>query len=314
MNHRKSCLVIGGQGFIGSHLLPALLKSGKNVISLNRHEVNDSHQVDGITHITGDYSNSDLLESLLQKSDEVIHLAYATQPNTSFLDPFSDLSQNVPATLQLFKLAAQYHVRMVFVSSGGTVYGEACSIPQTEDHPTRPISPYGVTKLTLEKYAYLYATIYNLNIIIARPSNPYGEGQRPFAGQGFIPTAMALAYQGKSLTIYGQTGTVRDYIYISDVVSGLITILNHGEKGEIYNIGSGIGLNNLQVTELIQESLQIDDIILDINHTEKRPFDVENNILDSQKLKKIGWQPSVTMNEGLEKTKKWLKKYLQTIT
>jgi len=313
MKSNKTCLVVGGQGFIGSHLLHGLLKSRNSVISLDKQEVGTSLQIDGVTYVIGDYGSRSVLETLLEKSDELIHLAYATQPNTSFLDPFADLSQNVPATIQLFELAARHNVRVLFVSSGGTVYGEASSLPQTEAHPTYPISPYGVTKLTLEKYAHLYAITHDLNITIARPSNPYGERQRPFSGQGFIATAIALAYQGKGLTIYGKTGTVRDYLYISDTASGLITILNCGKKGEIYNIGSSVGLNNVQVTELIQECLQSDGITLHVNHATERPFDVEANVLDSQKLKGLGWHPVVGIEEGLRRTKVWLKKYIQTI-
>jgi len=313
MKSDKRCLVVGGQGFIGCHLLPALLKDRKQVTSLDFGRKRRVSAINGVSYVTGDYSNRALLKELLKASDEVIHLAYASQPNTSFLDPFSDLAQNVPPTLQLFELAAKYGVRVLFVSSGGTVYGEATNIPVLEDHPTNPIAPYGVTKLTLEKYAYLYAVTHQLNIVIARPSNPYGEGQIPFSGQGFVPTAMALAYQGKDVLIYGKEGTIRDYIYIQDVVSGLLTVLNQGIAGEIYNIGSGMGLSNMQMIDCIRPILSEQGKKLRTLHVDERPFDVRVNVLDSGKLNKLGWQASMPLERGLSMTAVWLKQYIKEI-
>ena len=112
-------------------------------------------------------------------------------PNTSFDNPLSDLLQNLPPTVQLFSEAADRGVKLVLVSSGGTVYGEAIKLPICETHPTKPISPYGVTKRTLENYAYLYAATHGLKFVCVRPANAYGVGQRAFVGQGFISTAMA---------------------------------------------------------------------------------------------------------------------------
>jgi UDP-glucose 4-epimerase len=121
----------------------------------------------------------------------VIHLAYATVPNTSFDNPLADLLQNLPPTVELFSKVAERSGRLILVSSGGTVYGQAVQLPILENHPTNPISPYGVTKLTLEKYAHLYAVTKSLKVICVRPGNAYGVGQYPYIGQGFVSTAMA---------------------------------------------------------------------------------------------------------------------------
>jgi len=307
----KRCLVIGGSGFIGSHLLGVLVPSGKSITSLDRSEVSAIRKIGGVSYVTGDYSDEELIENLLSEHDEVIHLAYASQPNTSFDDPFFDLSQNLPPTIQLFDIASRYGVRVLFVSSGGTVYGESIATPISEDHPTRPISPYGVTKLTLEKYAHFYAVTRGLNVVYVRPANPYGEGQRPFTGQGFISTAMALALQGKPIDIYGKHGAVRDYIYIDDLIEGIMTVLDKGKSNEVYNIGSSMGYSNLQVIDEIKKILGYSGMGIEVCHKLERPFDVKVNILDTGKLKSLGWTPKVSVNQGMLRMLRWLQEYMK---
>lgn len=166
---------------------------------------------------------------MLDSHREVIHLAYATVPYTSFEEPLTDMLQNFPPTVRLFAEAAARGVRVVLVSSGGTVYGEAESLPIREDHPIQPISPYGVTKATLERYAYLYAKTHGLKVMCVRPANAFGVGQRPCAGQGFISTALASALRGEPIRIYGEAGTNRDYLYIDDLADGILAALLHGQ-------------------------------------------------------------------------------------
>jgi len=176
------CLLIGGCGFIGTHLARRLVASGREVTVLGRNQPTDENKVVGVTYMLGDFADAELIAGLVAAHDEVVHLAYATVPNTSFEHPLADLEQNLRPAVQLFNIVAEKGARLMLVSSGGTVYGEAQSTPILEDHPTQPISPYGVTKLTLEKYAYLYAVTKGLDVVCVRPANPYGEGQRPFFG------------------------------------------------------------------------------------------------------------------------------------
>jgi UDP-glucose 4-epimerase len=302
------CLVIGGCGFIGSSLIPKLIESGRTITVIDNKEPLNNNKVGGVTYVSGDFSDFEFIDQLVSKHNEVIHLAYATHPNTSFNDPLADLAQNLSPAVQLFEVAARCGVRLMFVSSGGTVYGEAQTIPIDEDHPTLPISPYGVTKLTLEKYAYLYAETRGLNVVCVRPANPYGEGQYPFIGQGFIPTAIATAMQDKPITIYGEKGTIRDYIYIDDLVEGMLTVLEHGVFNEIYNIGSSTGRSNLEVVQVMDPMLDNIGIKLSIDYQPSRPFDVKVNVLDCSKLLNLGWRPICDFENGLEKTVKWLMK------
>lgn len=304
------CLLIGGGGFIGSHLATVLVASGRNVTSLDRKEVFDVDKVEGITYISGDYGDKELIETLLSTHDEVIHLAYATKPNISFTDPLADLTQNLPPTVQLFEIAAQYAVRLILISSGGTVYGEATFTPISESHSTNPISPYGVTKLTLEKYANLYAVTKGLDVVCVRPANPYGEGQLPFVGQGFIATALALALRGNPIVLFGKQGTVRDYIHIDDLVAGITTVLEKGKANETYNIGSGVGLSNCQVIDKMQTLMTSLGGNIDVQHDSERPFDVKVNILDSEKLQNLGWEQKVGINDGLKRSLLWLQEYM----
>ncbi len=301
-----NCLLIGGGGFIGSHLIPKLVASGRSVTVLDRTGASSRFESDRVRYLTGDFGDAGLIRRLVAGHDEVVHLAYATVPNTSFDNPLGDLDQNLHPAVQLFDIVARKGARLLLVSSGGTVYGEAVSTPITEDHPTRPISPYGVTKLTLERYAYLYAVTRGLKVMCVRPANPYGEGQRPFAGQGFVSTAMASAMQGKAITIFGEHGTVRDYIHVDDLAEGMLVVLDSGAPMETYNIGSSIGLSNLDVVNKMTPLLQAIDVEVRVDYAPSRPFDVKVNVLDCRLLQSLGWQPNVGIEEGLRRTRDWL--------
>jgi UDP-glucose 4-epimerase len=293
-------LIIGGAGYIGAHITRQLVAAGRKVTVLGRRSSPEFDLPKGVAYLKGDFSERPLIRKLLDINQEVIHLAYATVPNTSFENPLSDLLQNLPPTVQLFSEMADRGAKLLLVSSGGTVYGEAVSLPMRENHPTKPISPYGVTKLTLENYAHLYAVTHGLKFICVRPANAYGEGQRPFAGQGFISTAMALAMRGESIKIFGQAGTIRDYVYVSDLAGGVISALEKGVLSETYNIGSGVGYSNLQVIHEMSKLFNEAGKSVLVEHLPERAFDVKVNILDSTKLyKQTGWQPQIGFEEGL---------------
>jgi UDP-glucose 4-epimerase len=301
-------LVIGGGGFIGSHLVPCLLESGRKVTVLGRNTTPRHELPAAAAYVAGDFGNIDLIRGLLDGHDEVIHLAYATVPNTSFDNPLGDLLENLPSTVQLFAEVAARGRRLVLVSSGGTVYGEGLNLPITEEHPTLPISPYGVTKLTLEKYAYLYSATHGLNVVCVRPSNAFGEGQLPFAGQGFVANAMASAMRGQDIRIFGPHGSVRDYIHAADLAKGIVSTLERGTTGEAYNLGSGVGRSNLDVVEAISPLMKEIGCAVRTVHEPARVFDVHANILDCTRLRqRTGWKPNVSFEEGLLRTRDWLR-------
>lgn len=304
-------LVIGGAGYIGHHLVPQLIAAGRYVTVLGRSPIPRYKLPVGSTYVAGDFSEPSLIGQLLSTHQEVIHLAYATVPNTSFENPLGDLLQNLPSTVQLFSEAAEKGVKLVLVSSGGTVYGEAKVLPIQETHPTKPISPYGVTKLTLESYAHLYAATRNLKYVCVRPANAYGIGQMPFSGQGFIATAIASSIKGIPITIFGQHGTVRDYLYVSDIASGIVRALVSGRLSETYNLGSGIGLSNQEVIEVLQPLMREIGCKVQVVNLPERAFDVRANVLDSNKLHiDTEWKPRVRLIEGLAMTRNELMRRL----
>jgi len=301
-------LLIGGGGYIGTQLAAELAGAGRRVTVLGRKLAPDRVLAPGVTYCHGDFADAALLGTLLDDHEAVIHLAYASVPSTAFGDPLADLLQNLAPAIGLFAAAARRGRKLLLVSSGGTVYGEALELPITELHPTRPVSPYGLTKLTLEHYARLYSVLHGLSLICVRPANAYGVGQRPFSGQGFIATAMASAMRREPVKLFGREGTIRDYVYIDDLASGIASALESGQPGETYNLGSGIGLSNRQVLDAMTPLLNGMGVKLVVEQLPARATDVKVNILDSRKLRDCsGWQPRVDLAEGLQRTADWLK-------
>lgn len=302
-------LVIGGSGYVGSHLVSKLVATGRCVTVLGRNSIPKYELPENVDYVSGDFARHELINQLLDSHQEVIHLAYATVPNTSYEDPLADLLQNLPPTVQLFSEAALRGSKLILVSSGGTVYGEAKAQQIAEIHETKPISPYGVTKLTLENYAHLYASTHGLEFVCVRPANAYGVGQRPFIGQGFISTAMASVMHGIPIKVFGKSGTIRDYIYVEDLVSGIVSALERGALSETYNIGSGIALSNLDIIEALTPLMNKFGYDVSIEYVPERPFDVKFNVLNSEKLHAhTGWKPEITLDVGLKRTFDWLRR------
>lgn len=297
----KTC-VIGGAGFIGTYVTRLLVSAGRDVTVLGRRSRPDVDVPPGVSYLSGDYGDLSVLRNALRGVDELVDLAYATVPQTSFNDPIFDIGANLPQSVQLLQEAAAMSVRkVVVVSSGGTVYGIANALPIAENHPTNPISPYGITKLTIEKYAGMFRLVSNLPVVIARPGNAYGEEQRAFAGQGFIAAAIHSIVRGEKIAIFGE-GTIRDYLHVSDIASGIVALLECGEPGNAYNIGSGSGRSNLEVLQVIEPLARAAGLAVRTERLPERRFDVPSNVLDIRKLRAAsGWRPQVDFSSGIER-------------
>lgn len=308
-NLKTKTLLIGGAGFIGQHLWKRLVDSGREVTVLGRRSPEALEGLDFVEYVQGDYSDLNLLKRLLDNCHEVIQLAYATVPNTSFDDPLADLNQNLPSMVNLFIEASKRDIKLLIISSGGTVYGQVDQLPIVEGNELKPISPYGVTKRVIESYAYLFSQTHGLKYICVRPSNPYGEGQVPYIGQGFISTALASLIEGRAIKLFGKGETVRDYIYMDDLASGIVAALSRGDLFETYNIGTGVGHSNLEVIKMM--GMLLPDSPMLIDYLPERPFDVKLNVLDSTKLSShTGWKPQVNFDVGLFSTLNWLTQFL----
>ena len=308
----SACLVVGGGGFVGSHLVRLLAGRGRRLIVAGRSPRARFPLPDNVRYVQLDPNNLSALQVLMDECDEIIDLAYSTVPKTSFEDPVFDVLSNLPFNVALIKMASERPMRkVVFVSSGGTVYGNPGYLPIDESHPTNPVSPYGITKLSIEKYGLMYSRLRELPFVAVRPGNPYGPDQIGGQGQGFVATALFAALAGKSIKIFGDRGTIRDYIYIDDLVSGIAAALDSGEPGEVYNIGTGLGLDNRTVLDHIGVLAKSEGRELDIQIEPPRPFDVAANVLSSARLTyRSGWRPATNFDEGLAQTWAWAKFYL----
>ena len=297
----RSCLVIGGYGFIGRELIRLLLASGRKVTVLGRRSQPSAEISQGCAYVSGDYGNAGILRGLLTAGIEVIDLAYSTVPKTSYGDPVFDLLSNLPASVGLLQECHLAGVsKIVLVSSGGTVYGHSRFLPITEDHPTEPVSPYGITKLTIDRYAQMFFKTLDLPVAVARPANAYGETQRPGLGQGFLAEAIDAVLHGREVPVFGAQGSVRDYIHVCDVAAGILAVLDSGEPGQVYNIGTGIGTSNLDALEIIKTLAETNNLSVHYKIMPSRRFDVPANILSSEKLKRdTGWHPFVSLKDGL---------------
>lgn len=305
---RLTTLVVGGGGFIGSHFVRLLRTRGvRNVIVSGRGLKPRFALPDDVPYVQGDVADPAFIGALLCRCDEVVDLAHATVPKTSFEDPVNDVLVNLPATVSLLHHASRCKLRRVLlVSSGGTVYGNAAYLPIDESHSTNPVSPYGITKLAAEKYALLFHHLENLPVIIVRPGNPYGPNQLGNLGQGFVGAAMFATLRRKPVSLFGERGTIRDYIFVEDLAEGLWAALDHGQMGEVYNIGTGIGLDNRAVLEALDLVVRPSGYSVDVEIHPSRAFDVAANVLSSARLTYVsGWRPQTDFNTGLAKTWRW---------
>lgn len=302
-------LVIGGNGFIGVNLVSALVRQGHSVRVLDRYPSRFQEPSPLVEYVIGDLGNHGEVHGVVNGIDYVFHLACTTLPHTSNEDPAYDIRSNVIDTVQLLQACCKSKVRkVIFVSSGGTVYGIPRTIPISEDHPTDPICSYGITKLAIEKYLYLFHRLHGLDYVVARISNPYGVGQNPKAMQGAITVFLGNLAQGKPITIWGDGEVVRDYIYIDDAVQALLLAADHKpdiNEPHIFNIGAGRGYSLNQLVAVMGDVIEAK---INVQYTEARPEDVPANILNISRAKDtLGWQPGVSLDEGLGKTWKWLK-------
>jgi len=301
-------LVIGGNGFIGSHLVDELLKQGWEVVVLDFQERRYGPMPPSVHFIRGDLNQTYLVREALTGVEIVFHLAWATIHETSNQDPAADITANLIPSIHLFEACRLMGVRrMVFTSSGGTVYGPAKTLPIAETHPQNPINGYGITKLAAEKYLHMFHHLHGLDYAILRPSVPYGPLQNPLGRQGAVAVFLYRIAHNLPITLWGDGSVTRDYFYISDLVRALITTATHplGEE-RIFNIGGPEELSLLQLVKHIEDTIEKK---AKLEYLPARNFDASRIVLDTSLMKKtFHWQPEVEIQEGLEKTWAWMSK------
>ena len=306
----KRALLVGGGGFIGSALARRLAALGITVTVLDKAPI--VHSEPGVSVVSGDVVDAEILARELKGVDVVVHLAHSAVRLTVDAALSDDVLQNIIPSIQLFEAALRSQAkRVVFVSTGGAVYGEAGPGSITELFPANPISLYGMTKLTIENYGMLLHRQRDLPFVIVRPSNAYGPGQRPFTGQGFVATAAASILTAKKIELFGSGDCARDYIFITDLLEGIVAAMIHGRIGHIYNIGTDAAFTQLQILDLLRVLANKEGRSISVVHKHRRSVDVKSNRLSGEKLyEDTGFRAKVPLDEGLERTWVWLKEAL----
>lgn len=301
--HGNRVLVLGASGFIGSHLCRALVNSGYVVRGMDRSNPNPSICLE--SHFQADFQEIPALKAALENIDVVIHLISTTLPASSNRDPVYDVQSNLVGTLNLMNLVKDTGVKLIFASSGGTVYGRQVDIPIKEDAETFPLCSYGVTKLAIERYLYMYNKLYGLDFRILRLANPYGDGQSPGRGQGVIANYMDKMLRNEKLEIWGDGEVVRDYIHIDDVVDLFVKVVKYNGEYRLFNVGTGIGYSLNQVVRVLSEVFSRE---LDVEYLPGRSLDVKQNVLDIRLAKRLlDWNPTFELKRGIEVTLEWYK-------
>lgn len=296
-------VILGGGGFIGSHLASALHSQANSVRIFDKSERTAcAHKLrtDDIEWCQGDFQDTGDLTCALKGADVVYHLISTTLPQSSNENPLYDIQSNVIATLKMLDLMLELDIRrIVFVSSGGTVYGVPQRIPLNEEHDTNPICAYGISKLTIEKYLALYSYLHNLDYTVLRVSNPYGAGQDGMRGQGVLAAFCKAVKQGKPLQIWGDGTIVRDYIHIDDVCKAMGRVLNYSGSERIFNIGSGVGASLNQLIDILRH---VPDTSVEVEYLPARNCDVPVNILDIGRAEHtLDWTPQVDLYQGISR-------------
>lgn len=301
-------LILGGCGFIGRHVAMALQKRGDTVILAD--VVAPSQEFAGILplEVRKVSAASPNWEELLHGIDVVHHYAWTTVPSSADADPLADFDANLREIVRLLEVMRERKKRagsapkLVFSSSGGTVYGPIIRTPVDETHPYNPVNAYGASKAAAEIYFGYYRKAHGIDCRVARISNPYGAGQNPAKRQGAASTFLFQALEGKSISIWGDGKVVRDYIHIADLTAGLIALcdvasdLLAGDITPIFNIGSGEGVSLNMILDVLRNDLALDPIV---SYQAARSFDIPVSVLDISKAREIlNWQPSLSFSEG----------------
>ena len=299
-------LITGGLGFIGSHLVDSLSKKSYKIkiltktLSKKDNIKNSSNiQIEKI-----DLVNFKRLGQIIEKfkPDMIIHLAGNTSHSKSFEEPLEDIESNAKTTLFMLEKIRELGLPCKFVlGSTFIVIGKPKKLPVTENTPCNPTTIYGTNRLASEHYCKIYHDVYRINTVVFRITNSFGPREQTIPSKNAVNYLIHNAFKGNTVTIYNRGKFFRDLIYISDVVSGIETIINKGKSGELYWISSGKKLWFYELANLLEKLTNCKvKFVATPKYTKKT--DVGNFVVDNSKLKSIGWKPKISTKDGIKKT------------
>ena len=296
----KKVLVLGGNGFIGRNLLNTLVKREYQVYSFDLNK--PDYPVEGVTYLAGDFFDDYVLKSAIEGMDIIYHAICTMNPGNSNAKYVMGYERDLIQTLELCDMLKDTKTRMIFLSSGGTVYGKQEVLPVTEETLPVPINHYGNLKLCIENAMRVFRYQNHSDFIIARIANPYGPGQDYRKGVGFIDAAMKRAISGETIEVWGTGNVVRDYIYITDVCNALVTLAEEIVSYDVVNISSGRGVSQREILEAIKKHCPN----MKVEYQPARSVDADKIYLANDRLKTILPDEMVSLEEGIEKYYQYL--------
>ncbi len=300
---KSEILLVGGSGFLGTAIAKGLSCREWQVGIFDRLPPREPRK--NIETFIGDSSDTSLLRQALAKYPRVVYLAQSTAVAPAADRLMSSFTGNLEVFLKVLDEATRAGVReFTLFSSGGAVYGEPEHLPVKEDDRKHPLSPYGVLKMTMEHYLAMVAASEGFRYLCLRPSNPYGPGQNFEGAQGLVAVSMARIARGLPVSILGEGGAIKDYIYIDDFVDAVIRLLNASDASGAFNIGSAQGRSVREVIDLVAKAVNKEAIV---ERKPMQPGDVQRIVLDIAKIRSLtGWQPTTPFEEGLVETWRWM--------
>lgn len=302
-------LVTGGAGFIGSHLVEALVEQGRAVTVLDDlssgHPANLAVVKDRISFHQGDITDLKMLDDLTKGVEVIFHQAAVVSVTQTVDDPVTSTEVNDLGTIKVLEAARRNGVRRVVMASSSAVYGDAPQLPKIESMIPAPLSPYAVQKLTNEYYAGLYHRLYGLETVCLRYFNVYGPRQDPSSPySGVISIFMSCALSGRQPLIYGDGSQTRDFVYVNDVVqANLLAASREAAVGKVFNVGTS---DSIEINRLWQMIADISGCPLPARHDAPRPGDIVHSLAGIQRAREaLGFEPRVIIENGVRRTFEW---------
>ena len=296
------CLVVGANGFLGSHLVDELARLGHEVTAFDRFSRDTTtYTAEGVTRFAGDFMNQADVVEAVRGQRFVFHIVSTTTPATAENDPTLDVRTNIASSIELFQHCVDAGVeRVSFASTGGAIYGNQPDGATSEDALAMPISPYAIGKLAIEGYLRYFGAKYGLESVAFRISNPYGPRQRTNKKQGVIPIFLHHLAEGRPLTVFGDGSMVRDYVFASDVARMIGETVDRPLGHTIYNVGSGQGASLTELLGIIERVTGIRPVI----ETQPTPSTfVDKVVLDTSRFRnEFGYESFVSLEDGIAAT------------